>query len=202
MSASNVLIVLGSPRKKGNTALLAAEVAAGARAAGAEVETVFLQGLDLRPCLACGACQRPAAKGCAQKDGMQALYPKLLAADAIVLASPVYWFNLSAQMKAFIDRWYALQGERQGLAGKRMALVMAYADADPFASGAVNAFRSFQDICSYLGSTQVEILHGSAWQAGEMGRKKVLLRQALGLGRKLGKGKGGAPGLVSRVRAG
>ncbi len=188
MPARKVLIVLGSPRRKGNSATLAGEVAAGAKAAGAGVETVFLQHLTVKPCAACGACQKKGAKGCAQKDDMHSLYPKLTAADAIVLASPVYWFNLSAQMKAFIDRWYALQGEKEGLAGKRMALVMAYADADPFASGAVNAFRSFQDICRYLGSSGVEILHASAEKPGAVARQKGVMREAFLLGKRLVEG--------------
>jgi multimeric flavodoxin WrbA len=187
MPGKKVLIVLGSPRKGGNSALLAAEVAAGALSAGADVESVFLQGLRVRPCAACGACQKGAGKGCVQKDDMRALYPKLAAADAIVLASPTYWFNLSAQMKAFIDRWYALQGERSGLEGKRMALVMTYADADPFGSGAVNAFRSFQDICAYLGAETAGILHGQAEEKGAVARNRGLMRQAFRLGRMLGK---------------
>ena len=83
---------------------------------------------------------------------MRRLYPKLMAADAIVIASPIYWFTVSAQTKLFMDRWYALGGaDGYALAGKKFGVVLAYADADPFSSGAVNALRTFQDAFSYAG---------------------------------------------------
>ncbi|MBU0653054.1 MAG: flavodoxin family protein, partial [Proteobacteria bacterium] len=103
-----VLVLLGSPRKKGNSAILADRIAKGAKAAGAKVETIFLHGLKIAPCKSCYACQKKKSKGCAIKDAMQDLYPKLLAADAWVIASPVYWFTMSAQTKLFMDRCFAL----------------------------------------------------------------------------------------------
>ncbi len=103
-----ILILKGSPREKGNSAVLADQVAAAAHEAGAEVESICLQALDIRPCDACDACVETEGV-CIIKDDMQAIYPKLLQADAIVLASPIYWFTVSAQLKLCIDRWYGLQ---------------------------------------------------------------------------------------------
>lgn len=86
-----IVILKGSPRGKGNSAALADRLAAGAMEAGAQVESVYLHGMDIRPCDACDLC-REQRQGCVIQDDMHSLYPKLLAADAIVLASPIYWF--------------------------------------------------------------------------------------------------------------
>ena len=88
MGQAKVLIVKGSPRARGNSASLAEQVAAGARDAGAQVEEVYLHGLDIRPCDGCDFCQGEADMGCVIEDDMQLLYPKIREADAIVYASP------------------------------------------------------------------------------------------------------------------
>jgi multimeric flavodoxin WrbA len=184
--AQRVLVVIGSPRKNGNSASLAKQVAAGATAAGAKVETVFLQGLNIQACTACDACRKKLKKDCILKDDMRALYPKIKAADAIVIASPIYWFTISAQTKLFMDRWYALGGDDgYELSGKKFAVVLAYADADPFSSGAVNALRTFQDAFNYLGAEVVGTVYGSAWKAGEIKKNKALMDAARELGRKI-----------------
>ena len=103
-----VLVILGSPRKKGNSSALAAHISRGAESAGAEVETLFLQDLKISPCRGCDTCKKNDSKGCAINDDMQEIYEKLIKADAWVTASPVYWFTMSAQTKIFMDRCYAL----------------------------------------------------------------------------------------------
>jgi multimeric flavodoxin WrbA len=181
-----VLVLLGSPRKKGNSAILADRIAKGARAAGAKVETVFLHGLNIAPCNSCYACQKKGSKGCAIQDAMQDLYPKLLAADAWVIASPVYWFTMSAQTKLFMDRCFALLAYGQNaFAGKRIAIAMSYGDADPFASGCVNALRTFQDAFRYTGAKIVGMVYGSALGAGEIQANELLMKAAEDLGKKL-----------------
>ena len=184
--ARNVMVVIGSPRRNGNSASLAKQVAAGAKNAGAKVETIFLQGLNIQPCTACDACRKKLKKECIINDDMKALYAKLKAADGIVIASPIYWFTVSAQTKLFMDRWYALGGDDgYALAGKKFAVVLAYADADPFSSGAVNALRTFQDAFNFLGAEVVGTVYGSAWKAGEIKKNKALMDSAYELGRKL-----------------
>ena len=103
-----VLILLGSPRKKGNSAILAQEIAKGAEAAGAEVESLYIHGMDIKPCQACWVCQNPDSEGCAIKDDMQTVFPKLIEADSWVIATPVHWFNMSTQTKLWMDRCFAL----------------------------------------------------------------------------------------------
>ncbi len=181
-----VLILLGSPRRRGNSAILAAWIAKGAVKAGAKVETVFLHGLKIAPCNSCYACQKEKSRGCAIKDAMQDLYPKLLAADAWVIASPVYWFTMSAQTKLFMDRCFALLAYGQDVfAGKRIAIAMSYGDADPFSLGCVNALRTFQDAFNYTKAKIVGMVYGSAFGAGEIRANEALLNKAEMLGKAL-----------------
>ena len=184
-----IMVVIGSPRRKGNSAALAQRVADGAKDTGAQVETFFLHAMDIRPCTACDACRTKLKKDCIIKDDMKRLYPKLKAADGIVIASPIYWFTISAQTKLFMDRWYALGGDDgYELAGKKFGIVLAYADADPFISGAVNALRTFQDAFNYIGAEMVGTVYGSAWKAGEIKKNKALMDAAYALGKKMAGG--------------
>lgn len=185
-TTKRVVVILGSPRKKGNSATLAARISRGAKAAGAEVETLFLQGLKISPCRGCNTCQKEDSKGCAIKDDMQEIYPKLIRADAWVIASPVYWFTMSAQTKIFMDRCYALPAyAKNPFAGKRIAIAMSYGDVDPVKSGCVNALRAFQDAYRYAGSKIVGMVYGSAMKAGEIANDKSLMREAEELGKRL-----------------
>lgn len=183
-----VLVILGSPRRNGNSAALAARIARGAEAAGAEVETLFLQEMQISPCRGCNTCQKPDSKGCAIKDDMQGIYPKLIGAEAWVIASPVYWFTMSAQTKMFMDRCYALPAYCQGqnpFVGKRIAIAMSYGDSDPVRSGCVNALRTFQDAYRYTGSRMAGMVYGSAMSAGEITNNEALMREAEEVGRRL-----------------
>jgi multimeric flavodoxin WrbA len=91
--AKKVLVLLGSPRRKGNSAILADQISRGAKSAKAKVETIYLHGKKIAPCKACFACQKKGSKGCSIPDDMQDIYLKLIEADAWVIASPVYWFT-------------------------------------------------------------------------------------------------------------
>jgi len=186
MARKRVLIVVGSPRKKGNSATLAKEVAAGAEEKGAELEFCYLHDMKIQPCSACDGCQDEAGKECVIEDDMQALYPKLIQADVLVIASPIYWFTVSSQTKLFMDRWYALRAqEYAAFARKRIGIVLTYADMDPFSSGAVNALRTFQDAFHFLGSKIVGMVYGSASAPGEVRNNPDLMKRARELGKEL-----------------
>jgi multimeric flavodoxin WrbA len=181
-----LIALLGSPRRNGNSAALAQEAVAGSKAAGAAVESYFLHGMDIHPCRACDACKEDTAKDCVVNDGMQELYPKLRQADAIVIASPIYWFTVSAQTKLVMDRWYALGGPQgYALSGKRFGVILTYEDTDPFTSGAVNALRTFQDAFKFLGADMVGAVYGRAAGPGEVRKNKELMRSAYVLGERL-----------------
>jgi len=186
MSERRIVVILGSPRENGNSATLARRVIAGAREAGAAVESYYIHGMGIKPCSACDACQGSIEAECVIDDGMQEVYQALRAADAIVIASPIYWFSVSAQTKAFLDRCYALGGpEGSALKGKRIGIVLTYEDPDPFISGAANALRSFQDMFSYVGATIDGMIYGTASAPGEISANTELMDRAHRLGREL-----------------
>ena len=187
-SAKKALVVIGSPRENGNSAALAHRAADGIRDSGAAVEVVYLQRMDIRPCTACDSCQGDVQSLCVIDDDMRGLYPKLREADGLVIASPVYWFTVSAQTKLFMDRCFALPAYGQdAFAGKRIAIAMSYGDADPFASGCVNALRTFQDAFRYAGAKIVGMVYGSAFGAGEIRANESLMKAAEDLGKKIGR---------------
>ena len=108
-----VLILEGSPRPNGNSCILSNEFARGAEEAGCNVEKIQLSRKKLSGCLGCNACYRNGG-ACVQKDDMEEIRAKMLEADAMVLASPVYFYSMTAQMKALIDRTYAFFSELKG----------------------------------------------------------------------------------------
>ncbi len=186
MSNKSVLILKGSPREKGNSSSRADQVAAGAASSGAQVESFVLQNMNIQPCNACDACHETGDRQCVIEDDMQILYPKLRNADAIVIASPIYWFTMSAQTKLCIDRWYALEGPRgNALAGKQIGIVLTYGDTDPYTSGAINAIRAFQDMFRYIRASIVGMVYGTAMNVGDAQKQPDLMEQAYKLGQKL-----------------
>lgn len=101
-----VLGISGSPRRDGNTELLLKEFLRGASASGHETELLLLSEFKISPCTSCDSCQKNGQ--CIIEDDMQSMYNKLLEADCIVFASPIYFGGVSAQLKSFIDRCQTL----------------------------------------------------------------------------------------------
>ena len=101
-----ILGIMGSPRKRGNTDLLLDEALRGAKSQGADVEKLIVSGLDISPCREIYACLRDG--NCAIDDDMKQVYVKLMEADHIILASPMFFYGLTSQVKALIDRCQAL----------------------------------------------------------------------------------------------
>lgn len=104
--SKHVLILSGSPRKGGNSDLLCDEFLRGASEAGNQVEKIFLRSKKVAPCSACYYCTQSGGQ-CAIADDMGEILDKMQAADVIVMASPVYFYSIDAQMKAVIDRCVA-----------------------------------------------------------------------------------------------
>ena len=139
-----LVVLSGSPRPGGNTDRLAEAFIDGATAAGNRVGIFKVAGLKIGGCRGCGYCFRH--KGaCVQKDDMPPILAQLRQADALVLASPVYFFGISAQLKLAVDRFYALLEEGMGI--KRAALLMTCGDDNPGA--AAPAVSMFRQICAY-----------------------------------------------------
>ena len=126
----NILGIYGSPRKGGNTDRLLDRALEGALSTGAEIRRVYARDLRMSGCLECGGCDKTGT--CVVKDDMQAVYPLLEGADAIILASPIFFYALTAQAKSVVDRSQAMwskrllkkdPGEGKGRAGGRGYLI-------------------------------------------------------------------------------
>lgn len=120
-----VLIFSSTPRKNGNSEILCEEFARGAREAGHTVETVCLREQSINFCRGCMACMSTGK--CVQKDGMAALLDKMMEADVIVLATPVYFYNVSAQLKVLIDRTCPIY---ERLTGREFYYILTAADTE------------------------------------------------------------------------
>lgn len=128
--SKNILIITGSPRKGGNTDHLAEAFAKGAKASGHTV-TVFNASKNIGGCKACDTCWSK-GQACSFTDAFTELEPLLEKADALVLATPLYWFGFSAQMKACLDRLYAYMSPNalRTLKIKECALLVCAGDTD------------------------------------------------------------------------
>ena len=100
---SNIIILVGSERKNGNTALLAQSFAEGASEKNS-VEIISVAECKINPCIGCNSCFTREGNRCFQNDDMTQIYEKLKHADIVVVASPVYFYGISAQLKALVDR--------------------------------------------------------------------------------------------------
>ncbi|HYE82393.1 MAG TPA: flavodoxin family protein [Clostridia bacterium] len=152
-----ILSLLGSPKKNGNTSLLLDEYIRGMQKAHkeAEITKVFLQEKDIRGCSACEACRSFSIGRCTIKDDMQELYPLFRQADMVIYATPIYWWSVSAQLKAFMDRCYALGPIQDSFAGKKAALLMTYGGELPN-NGPELVKTAFEEICEYK---EMELVH-------------------------------------------
>ncbi len=101
-----IVVVNGSPRANGNTEIMAKEFVRGAEEAGNEVVLINLRGKKIGGCMGCEYCFSHDGE-CVQKDDMPDILKELDQADAVVFASPIYWFDITAQLKSVIDRMYA-----------------------------------------------------------------------------------------------
>jgi len=139
--SKNIVVLSGSPRKGGNTDMLAAAFIEGAENAGKNVTAFRVADLNISGCTGCEHCFSNATKGvCFQKDDMPAVLNAVRKTDALVLASPVYNFDVTGQIKLALDRFYALLNEK--IPVKRAMLLMACADEDAgTAGGAVNMYE-------------------------------------------------------------
>ena len=123
----NILILSGSPRKGGNTESLAEAFAKGA-VAHHHVEIVSVRNYKVNPCLGCNICFKTNG-ACAQKDDMTLIYEKMSQADMLVIASPVYFYSISAQLKTIIDRFH--NPIRDSFNIQKMALLLVGAASLP-----------------------------------------------------------------------
>lgn len=167
----NVLGIVCSPRKGGNTEILVQEALAGARDSGAKTELLTVRDKDIKPCDGCLSCKKTGE--CHIKDDMQLVYEKMLNADGIVIGTPVYFWSISGQAKVLLDRTHALRFPHLKLANK-VAGAIAVAARD----GVISALNTLQ---RYFASNHVfsaELVEGLA---AEKGTIKGQTRDEIGL---------------------
>ncbi len=141
-----ITVITGSAHKEGTSALMADKFIEGAKEAGHEVFRFDAAFKQVHPCIGCDSCKRNPIKGCVFKDDMQEVNPHLIEADAIVFVSPIYYYNINAQIKAVIDRFYANNAELQG--GKKCALMLTMADSSMESADGPSMF--FKNFCNYM----------------------------------------------------
>lgn len=152
----NILVLNGSPRANGNTAAMCEAFKEGAESAGHKV-TVFTVGrMKIAGCLACEYCHTKGNGVCAQKDDMQKIYPAIAEADMLVIASPIYYFTLSAQMQSAIHRFYCL-GQLEKI--KKSAMLLSSESPDVYDG----SLAQYKDIIGYYGIKDEGVItaHGS-----------------------------------------
>ena len=124
----NIVILNGSPRKKGNTSALVQAFREGAESSGNTVTEFFLDSMDIHGCKGCFCGHSGKECPCVQKDDMAQIYPAVKDCDVVVLASPLYYWNMSGQLRTAVDRLFALEeGDGNLLRGhdRACALLMA-----------------------------------------------------------------------------
>ena len=140
----NILILQGSPRKSGNTAWMAEEFKKAAEAAGHKVTLVDVAHKKIAGCLACEYCHGKGNGACVQKDDMQEIYPLLAEAEVLVLAAPIYYFTMSAQIQAPLQRVYNMNKPPKV---KKMAMLLSSYSPSVY-DGAIGEYHGIQ---SYWG---------------------------------------------------
>lgn len=173
-----VLILSSSPRRGGNSDLLCDQFMLGAEEAGHQAERIFLRDKKINYCVACDAC-RGNGGNCVQKDDMAAILEKMIAADVIVMATPVYFYTMDAQMKTLIDRTYPRYTE---IRNKGMYFIVTAADSRQQAmERTLEGFRGFTSCLS--GAKEKGIIYGTgAWNAGDI-KGQPAMKQAYEMGK-------------------
>lgn len=136
----NILIITGSAHKNGTSSYLADCFTKGAAEAGHTIRRFDAAFKNVHPCIGCDSCQT-AGTGCVFKDDMQELNPMLLKADAVVFVSPIYYYNINAQIKTVMDRFYANNSALQGADKKALLLLTCGDETDESVEGAILCYK-------------------------------------------------------------
>lgn len=178
--SKKVLILSSSPRRGGNSDTLCDEFMNGAREAGNEVEKIFLRDKTIHYCTGCSTCSQY-GKPCPQKDDAAEVIEKMLAADVIVLATPVYFYAMSAQLKTMIDRCCGLYTEMKN---KEFYFLAAAAEGE---EGLATLEHVFDNLMGFIDCLEGPVVRGKllatgVWHVGEI-KGNPALEQAYKMGR-------------------
>ena len=143
---SKIAVLIGSPRKNGNTEILVNSFVEGVDKQKNSIELIAVTGYEIKGCIGCNACFRDSMHRCIQKDDMQVIYEKLSDADVIVVATPIYFYGISSQLKCVIDRLH--NPIRNSFKVKELVLLAVCADTIPSAFDSVKAM--FHSVLNYF----------------------------------------------------
>lgn len=178
--SKKVLILEGSPRIHGNSDLLCDELMKGAVEAGHEVEKIRVASEKIAPCSACYYCRSHNGE-CVFKDDMAEVMQKMIDADVIVLASPVYFYSISAQLKAVIDRTVARWTEVEN---KQLYYILTMAEEDPAMSEyAIASLHGYAECVEGAQEKGTLVAYG-VYEAGEV-RNTSFMNEAYEMGRNI-----------------
>ncbi len=182
--SKKIVILNGSPRKNGNTAALIDAFARGAEASGHAVARFDLQGMNIHPCVGCLRGGKTPGGPCAQKDDMDRIYPAYREADVLVLASPMYYWSVTAQLKAALDRLFAVM-EADGATPKLGCVLLMPAEEDTEANFAPVA-AYYENLLLRLDWQDMgRVFVGGVYQVGDI-EGKPGLKEAEKLGAAIG----------------
>ena len=174
-----VLVITGSPRKNGNSNTLAEHFIKGAEEAGHKVVRFDSAFKNVHPCIACDKCGMNGE--CVFKDDFEFVRNNIVDADAVVFATPMYYFGISAQIKAVIDRFYAINGQIH--VPKKAVLIMTYADTS--SKEAQPIINHYETLLNYLGwSDAGKIIASGVWTEGSVNNTQYP-KQAYELGKNI-----------------
>lgn len=170
--SKKVLVLSSSPRHGGNSDLLCDRFSIGAKEAGHDLEKVFLKDKHINYCTGCGSCVN-GKRSCPQNDDMADILEKMIASDAIVMATPVYFYTMCAQMKTVIDRTCARYTEIQN---KSFYFIVAAADTNvPAMERTLEGFRGFTSCLD--GAKEEGVIYGTgAWNIGDINGSPAMKR--------------------------
>lgn len=176
-----ILAISGSPRLKGNTNFLVAQALEEAAGLGAQTEQIILTEHNVNPCLGHDNCA--SFEACTQKDDMSWIMDKFCEADGVILATPVYYYNVTAQMKAFIDRTYFLY-KKDRTSGARAVGLIVVAEQEGI-EDTLYTLKQFADWAFDAGESEMLVSSGYAGTTGEAAENPPLVEQARELGRQM-----------------
>ena len=175
-----VTVITGSPHKKGTSALLADRFIEGAKEVGNEVLRFDAAFEDVKSCLACEYCASHDGE-CVRKDAMNEWYEKLIASDMIVFVTPLYYYTMSTQIKAVIDRFH---GNNAKLAGNKKAMLLATSyGADDWTMEGLE--KTYEYILSFMNWESAGKLFATGCPAREMIEQGSFPNQAYELGKSI-----------------
>ncbi|MBE6123850.1 MAG: flavodoxin family protein [Erysipelotrichaceae bacterium] len=175
-----IVILMGSPNRNGSTGILVSEFVRGAAEAGHSCEVIDVCHADIHPCTGCVACGYEGP--CVQKDDVSEIRKKLLACDMAVFATPLYYYGMSAQLKAVVDRFCAYNSSLNGRHLKSALLSVAW-NADDWTFDVLSAH--YRTLVRYINFEDMGMILGYGCGTPSMTKRSIYPKQAYQLGKSL-----------------